>query len=105
MSLLSLESHDAEYLLGGPNSGDRGVLATQTERRLQFRGVDAPSCLLEFNEGDNLKRRMMVRIDALSYVLCPPRKRGRCRTESRFWEGADKERCLAADPVHDWTDR
>lgn len=99
-SLLNLEPYDVAYLQG---SADTGVVATQMERGLQFQGVH-PSCLLNFDEGANIRKCMILRIDALSYVLCPVTKKGKCRTHGRFWEGTDKDTCLSAEPAQDWTE-
>jgi hypothetical protein len=100
-SLLSLEHHDVLYLEGG--GSDSGVVAAQTERGLQFQGNHL-SCLLSFDEGANIKKCMMIRIDALSCVLCTVPKKVKCRSHARFWEGADKHMRLTAEPSHDWTE-
>lgn len=97
-SLLSLEAHDVDYLRG------KDGVATQTERGLQFHVEWPRSCLLSFGEGDNIKKCMMITIDALSYVLCPVPKKGKCRSHGRFWEGIDKQLPLDADPSRDWTE-
>lgn len=103
LSLLNLEPYDVRYLQGGPNEADLGVVATQMERGLQFQGTH-PSCLLSFDEGQNINKCMMIRIGTLSYVLCPVRKGRKCRSQGRFWKGADMEKCLNTDPRRDWTE-
>lgn len=101
-SLLNLEPNDVFYLQGRNDAGDTGIEAVQTDRGLRFKCDH--SCLLSFDEGAKIKNCMILRIDALSYVLCPVPIGGKCRSHARFWEGADKEECLDADPTRDWTE-
>ena len=101
VSLLNLESYDRPYLKG--RGEGESVVATQTDRGLQFH-VENQSCLLSFDDGANINKCMIIRIHALSYVLCPVPKKGKCRSHARFWEGADKHMRLNADPNHDWTE-
>ncbi|KIW64008.1 hypothetical protein PV04_08968 [Phialophora macrospora] len=101
-SLLNLQPHDVFYLQGLNDNADKGIDASQTQRGLQFQPTH--SCLLSFDEGANIKKCMILRIDALSYVLCPVPKGSKCRSHGRFWEGKDKEKCLSVDPMSDWTE-
>ena len=100
-SLLNLEPEDMFYVQGMKNSGDNGVTVTQIDRSLKFQCKH--SCLLSFPEGASITKCMILRIDALSYVLCPVPRGGKCRSHGRFWEGADKNRCLSTDLMLEWT--
>lgn len=100
-SFLNLKLHDVSYLRGKPGADDKYIEATQTDRGMQFQGNH--SCLLSFAEGAYIKKCMILRLDALSYVLCPVPRGRKCRSHARFWEGSDKERSLDADPARDWT--
>lgn len=98
-SLLDLKPFDIGHLRGDRNN----VVAVLTELGLQLH-ANHPSCLLSFDEGANTKKCMLIRIGALSYVLCLVPKKVQCRSSGRVWEGADKHMHLNADPRHDWTE-
>ncbi|EXJ94977.1 hypothetical protein A1O1_00095 [Capronia coronata CBS 617.96] len=102
VSLMNLDPKDVLYLQGtGPESG---IDATQTDRGLQFQST-YPSCLVSFGEEAAIKKCMIIQIDAVSYVLCPVPKGGKCRTHARFWEGSEKQLRLDVDPDQAWTER
>lgn len=82
-SLLDLEAHDVFYLQGMGDAVENQIQATQTDRGLRFR-EKCSSCLLTFEEGANIENCMILRLDAVSYVVCPVRKTARCRSPGRF---------------------
>lgn len=103
VSLMNMDPHDVLYLKGhGP---DGGVAAIQTDRGLRFQST-YPSCLVSFAEDQTITKCMICRIGAMSYVLCPVPRGGKCRVHSRFWEGPETQlRREDTNPGHDWTER